>query len=111
MGADLIFIEALPDRAAMEKAAQVVNAPLLANIIEGGLTENISAKDLAQARFAMVAYPFTVVAAKIKAVREALEQMKESLTVGAPPQILSAAEVCKAVGFEEYYKLEERYRY
>ena len=111
MGADLIFIEALPDRAAMEKAAKEIYAPLLANIIEGGLTENLSAKDLAQAGFAMVAYPLTIVAAKIKAVQEALEGMKQSLSVGSPPQILSAAEVHQAVGFEDYWKLEDRYRY
>ncbi|OAL18019.1 hypothetical protein AYO22_11035 [Fonsecaea multimorphosa] len=86
MGADMVFIEALPDRLAMEKAAK-------------------------EAGFAMVAYPFTIVAAKIKAVREALEGMKGSMTVGAPPQILSAAEVCEAVGFEDYWKLEERYKY
>ena len=111
IGADLIFIEALPDYAAMQRAAREIDAPLLANIIEGGLTENVSAKELAHAGFAMVAYPFTVVAAKIKAVRDALEAMKESLMVGPPPQILTKDEVCKAVGFEDYWELEERYRY
>jgi 2-methylisocitrate lyase-like PEP mutase family enzyme len=84
----------------------------MGNIIEGGLTENISAKDLASmGGFALVVYPFTMVAARVRAAEQALQALKQSFDVGAPPMIMSAAEVCKAVGFEEYWALEERYAY
>lgn len=112
MGADVVFIEALPDRAAMERAARSVDCPLMGNIIEGGLTENISAKDLASmGGFVFVVYPFTMVAARVAAARQALQALKKSLDVGAPPMIMSAKDVCTAVGFEEYWALEERYAY
>jgi hypothetical protein len=65
-------------------------------VIEGGKTENLSAKDLAELGFCAVAYPWTLVAAKIK---------------GAPPQILSYSEVCKGVGFNKYWDEEERYKF
>lgn len=72
-------------------------------VIEGGKTENLSAKDLAELGFCAVAYPWTLVAAKLKSIREALEGLKKSMTVGAPPMILSYAEVCKGVGFNKYW--------
>ena len=72
-------------------------------VIEGGLTENLSAKDLAEIGFSMVAYPWTLVAAKLKSIRDALDSLKASLTVGAPPMILSYKEVTEGVGFDKYW--------
>lgn len=71
-------------------------------VIEGGKTENLSAKDLAEIGFCAVAYPWTLVAAKLKSIRETLEALKQSMTVGAPPMILSYAEECEGVGFNKY---------
>lgn len=75
------------------------------------MTENLSAKDLAGLGFACVAYPWTLVAAKLKSIRETLENLKRSMTIGAPPEILSYSEVCEGVGFNKYWELEERYKY
>lgn len=111
IGVDAVFVEALPDRESMQKAVQEIGIPTFANIIEGGLTANLSAKDLAELGFCAVAYPWTLVAAKIKAIREALESLKESMTLGAPSQILSYSEVCEGVGFNKYWDREERYKY
>ncbi|KAJ3530804.1 hypothetical protein NM208_g9162 [Fusarium decemcellulare] len=111
IGADAIFVEALPDRAAMRRAIEEIKMPMLANIIEGGLTENLSALELAELGFSAVAYPFTLVAAKLKSIREALQALKASLPVGPPPMILSAEEVCRGVGFNRYWELEKRYAY
>lgn len=84
---------------------------MFANIIEGGKTENLSAKDLAELGFCAVAYPWTLVAAKLKSIRETLEGLKKSMTVGSPPQILSYSEVCEGVGFNRYWDREERYKF
>lgn len=111
IGVDAIFVEALPDREAMQRAVQEIGIPTFANIIEGGLTQNLSARDLAKIGFSAVAYPWRLVAAKIKAMREALESLKESMTIGAPPEILSYSEVCEGVGFNKYWEREERYKY
>lgn len=111
IGVDAVFIEALPDKDAMTRAVQEVGIPMFANIIEGGLTENLSAKDLAALGMCAVAYPWRLVAAHLKGVREALESLKQSMTVGAPPPILSYSEVCEGVGFNKYWDREERYKY
>ncbi|EQB54335.1 hypothetical protein CGLO_05849 [Colletotrichum gloeosporioides Cg-14] len=111
IGVDAVFVEALPDRDAMRKCVETLQLPTFANIIEGGKTENLSAKDLAELGFCAVAYPWTLVAAKLKSVRETLESLKRSMTVGAPPMILSFDEVCEGVGFKKYWELEDRYKY
>ncbi|KAK9482580.1 Carboxyvinyl-carboxyphosphonate phosphorylmutase [Lipomyces starkeyi] len=111
IGVDAVFIEALPDREAMKEAVKIVDCPIFANIIEGGKTENLSASDLASLGFCAVAYPWTLVAAKLKSIRETLEALKGSMTKGAPPMILSYDEVCYGVGFNEYWEFEEKYKY
>lgn len=63
----------------------------------------MSAKDLAELGFCAVAYPWTLVAAKLKSIRETLEDLKKSMTVGAPPMILSYSDVCEGVGFNKYW--------
>ena len=67
------------------------------------MTENLSAAELAAMGFSAVAYPWTLVAAHIKSVRETLENLKASMTVGAPPMILSYDDVCSGVGFPRYW--------
>lgn len=111
IGVDAVFVEALPDKDAMARAVKEIGIPTFANIIEGGLTQNLSAKDLAELGMCAVAYPWRLVAAHLKAVREALESLKQSMTMGAPSQILSYSEVCEGVGFDKYWELEERYKY
>lgn len=104
IGADAVFVEALPDKAAMKQCVKELGMPMLANIIEGGMTENLSARELGSLGFAAVAYPWTLVAAKIKAIREALEGLKRSMMEdGPPPMILGYDEMCEGVGFAKYW--------
>ncbi|KAL5336606.1 Pyruvate/Phosphoenolpyruvate kinase-like domain-containing protein [Aspergillus crustosus] len=111
IGVDCVFVEALPDRASMARLRRDLDFPVFGNIIEGGKTENLSAGELAGIGFSAVAYPWTLVAAKLKSVRSALEGVKGSLLAGGPPVILGYGEVCEGVGFDRYYELEERYQF
>ena len=111
IGVDAVFVEALPDADSMKRAVQEIGIPTFANIIEGGMTQNLSAKDLASLGMCAVAYPWRLVAAHLQATRLALESLKESMTKGAPPQILSYDEVCYGVGFNKYWEREERYKF
>ena len=104
IGADAIFVEALPDRDAMTRCVKELDMPMLANIIEGGKTENLPAGELARMGFAAVAYPWTLIAARLKSTRDALEGLKRSMVDGTPPpQILGYSEMCEGVGFTRYW--------
>lgn len=111
IGVDSVFVEALPDRESMQRLRRDLDFPVFANIIEGGKTENLSAGELAELGYSAVAYPWTLVAAKLKSIRETLEAIKGSFMEGSPPTALSYSEVCEGVGFNRYYELEERYQY
>jgi 2-methylisocitrate lyase-like PEP mutase family enzyme len=111
IGVDAVFVEALPDADSMRRAVKEIGVPTFANIIEGGMTENCSAKDLASYGMCAAAYPWRLVAAHLKATREALESLKSSMTKGAPPKILGYDEVCYGVGFNKYWEREERYKF
>lgn len=111
IGVDAVFIEAVPDRATMERFVRDLNFPMMANIIPGGRTEAVSAKDLASMGYSAVAYPFTILAAAIGGIREALEDLKASLVSGSTHRTLPAEEVMEAVGFPQYYEEEARYAY
>ncbi|KAH8795643.1 hypothetical protein BGZ57DRAFT_847820 [Hyaloscypha finlandica] len=56
-------------------------------------------------------YPWTLAAAKLESIRETLENLKRSMTVGAPPTIQSYSEVCEGVGFNKYWEREEKYKF
>ncbi|KAF4764388.1 hypothetical protein N7455_009568 [Penicillium solitum] len=111
IGVDAIFVEALPDAEAMKRCAEEIDIPVFGNIIEGGKTENLSAKDLAGLGYSAVAYPWTLVAAHLKSVRSALDGLKQSMLVGAPPMILTYDQVCEGVGFNKYWDQEEKYKF
>ncbi|BCS20860.1 isocitrate lyase/PEP mutase family protein [Aspergillus puulaauensis] len=111
IGVDCVFVEALPDKETMARLRADLDFPVLGNIIEGGKTENVSAKELGEIGYSAVAYPWTLVAAKLRSVREALEGIKESFLVGGPPVVLGYEEVCEGVGFNRYYEVEERYQF
>lgn len=80
-------------------------------VIEGGKTENLSAKELAALGFCGVAYPITLVAAKLVSIRKTLEDLKRSFIEGAPPEIMPFGDVCQGVGFGKYWALEEKYKH
>lgn len=103
IGVDAMFVEALPDREAMKRCAEELDIPVFGNIIEGGKTENLSAKELAELGFSAVAYPWTLVAAHLKSIRDTLDGLKKSMLTGAPPMILPYDEVCEGVGFNKYW--------
>lgn len=108
LGADCVIIEALPDRESMERALrEVPGIPQFINYVDGGKTAPFSADEFAQMGFCAIAYPITLLTAGITAMRKALENLKYSTR--KPQLIMPFAELCSAVGFDEYWKLSERY--
>jgi methylisocitrate lyase len=67
------------------------------------MTEELPANEIASLGFAAVAYPWTLAAAHIKGVRDALDGLKSSFLTGRPPMILSYEDVVDGVGFNKYW--------
>ncbi|KAF4831117.1 2,3-dimethylmalate lyase [Colletotrichum tropicale] len=109
IGVDAVFSRPYPTETLCASAVKHCNSLRLQTASEPHSVSR--SKDLAELGFSAVAYPWTLVAAKLKSVRETLESLKRSMTVGAPPMVLSFDEVCEGAGFKKYWELEDRYKY
>jgi methylisocitrate lyase len=71
-GADWIFPEALADKDEFERFADIIDAPLVANMTEFGRSPLLTLDELAELGFAVVIYPVTLLRVAMKAAEAAL---------------------------------------
>ncbi|WP_299394089.1 oxaloacetate decarboxylase [Pelagibius sp.] len=106
LGADILFLEAPTSEAEMRAFCSAVDKPTLANLVEQGETPVLPPAALEDIGYKLAAYPLTLLSAAVSAMQEALA----AFAAGAHPQaILSFAELRERVGFEDYYREEDRY--
>ena len=77
VGVDGFFIEAPPDRAAMERVCAEAPRPLVANMIEGGKTPVLPMAELAGLGYALILYPLTALYSATQAMATVLESLRE----------------------------------
>jgi len=107
LGADILFVEAPRDEAEMRRVCAEIDGPVMANIVEGGMTPALPPAQLEEIGFKIAAYPLTLLAAAMKAMTEALESFK----TGVPGEdtLISFAEMKSRIGFDAYFEEEQRY--
>ncbi len=108
LGADLVFVEAPRSESEMERVCAEVPAPQMANMVEQGDTPLLPPARLEALGYRLAAYPLTLLSAAIKAMEDALAE----LAAGRHPDALlkDFADLREVVGFEAYYRDEQRYR-
>lgn len=79
-GADMIFPEALETKEEFREFSKGVKAPLLANMTEFGKTPLITLDEFTELGYSFVIFPMTVFRTMMKAVEEALLELKEKGT-------------------------------
>lgn len=110
-GADLIFVEAPPDRAAMERVCRECPGPQLANMVDGGHSPDLTAAELEVLGFAAVVWPV----AGVFAVSSALEKLyaalrRDGTTRAARGELAGFADFAELVGLPELRAREDRDR-
>lgn len=111
-GADVLFIEALPDAAAMARAtAQFASRiPLLANMVEGGKTPVMTAAELQNIGFAVAIFPGAMVRIQTFAAINYLDAlMREGTTDSVRGQMLDFNALNDLLGTEEWLKRGRHY--
>jgi 2-methylisocitrate lyase-like PEP mutase family enzyme len=106
LGADVVFVEALPSREEMAEVARHVAKPLLANMLEGGKTPLLPPPELEALGYKLAAYPLTLLNAAIGAMRDALAALARGQT---PRGLLPFDELRRVVGFDAYDAEAARY--
>ncbi len=80
IGADLIFIEAPKSIEEMREIGKSINAPLVANMIEGGATPISSTSTLHKMGFQLILYPLSILYANTFATMKILKELKDKGT-------------------------------
>ena len=107
LGSDILFVEAPKTEDEMRLICQEVPGCKIANIVEGGLTPNLSMKELEDIGYNMAVYPLTALSSAMKAMVDSLNKLK--IDDDRSSNLMSFTELRKRVGFDDYYELSSRY--
>jgi 2-methylisocitrate lyase-like PEP mutase family enzyme len=105
LGADILFVEAPHTESEMVEICRSLPGPKMANIVEGGLTPELSVEVLRGIGYSLAAYPLTLLAASMKAMTDSLRCMRE----GQSLHLMDFDELRERVGFNDYYETSARY--
>lgn len=109
-GADVIFVEAPPDADKLKQVPKLVKAPILANMIEGGKTPVLSAKELQNLGFAIAIYPLSTLYVMTKAVKELLQELRKTGTThGKINDMIDFPEFNEIVELSKIRETEKKY--
>ena len=107
LGSDILFVEAPKTEDEMRLICQEVPGCKIANIVEGGLTPNLSMKKLEDIGYNMAVYPLTALSSAMKAMVDSLNKLKTDEDRSS--NLMSFTELRKRVGFDDYYEVSSRY--
>ncbi len=109
-GADAVFVEAPRSIEEMKRIGREINAPLVANMIEGGATPLSSAETLNRMGFKIILYPLSVLYANTFATMSILTELKKSGTTSKFRQkVVNFDQFNDLVELSKFRKMEKRY--
>jgi len=109
-GADMIFFEALTSEDEMRLACREIEAPMVANMANGGITPILSAKQLEDIGYAMAIFPAMTGLVAAAAVERALLGLKETgHSVSDSVELFDFAEFNTLIGFEDVWAFEKKW--
>jgi 2-methylisocitrate lyase-like PEP mutase family enzyme len=109
-GADALFVEAPLSVEELERIAEALPGPLVANMIERGVTPHLGRSELQELGFNLIVCPLAALFAAARAVREILTELRdEETTAGAVDSLMPFEELNALVGLEARYADEARY--
>jgi len=111
IGADVIFVEAPKTIQEMKKIGNSINAPLVANMIEGGATPISSETKLHEMGFKIILYPLSVLFSNTYATLQILRELKRSGTTRKlNKKLVNFDQFNDLVELKKYRKLEKQYK-
>jgi len=109
-GADAVFVEAPRSLNEMKQIGKEINAPLVANMIEGGATPLNSAETLNKMGFKIILYPLSVLYANTFATMNILKELKKSgETTKYKQKVVNFDQFNDLVELTKFRKMEKKY--
>ncbi|MEH2396632.1 isocitrate lyase/PEP mutase family protein [Nostoc sp.] len=110
-GADILFVEAPQSIEELKAiAAAFPDVPLVANIVEGGKTPEVSVAKLQQLGFKIVFFPLTALLAVTKVMTACFLHLKEQGTTTELPDLVSFQDFQELVGVPQYLQIEQKFK-
>ena len=109
-GADITFVEAPNSQMELERIANELQVPQIANIVYGGKTPDVGKAQLAEFGFSLVLYANAILQAALKASHEVLQSLHEKGSLAAVTEQLASFDDRQAVVKKfDWDKLEKKY--
>ena len=110
-GADVLFIESPQSIEEMEKVGRAFKGmPLLANMVEGGLTPILPVAELQRIGYSLAIYPGTAFLAMGIAVKKTYEHLlKTGSSVDPPVPLYDFKDFSKLMGFQDVWDFEKKW--
>ena len=110
-GADAVFVEAPRSLDEMKRIGKEINAPLVANMIEGGATPLSSAETLSKIGFNVILYPLSVLYANTFATMNILQELKKTGNTSKYKQkVVNFDQFNDLVELPKFRKMEKKYK-
>lgn len=97
----------------MEELQSIASAfpsvPLVANIVEGGKTPQLSASELHQMGFKIVFFPLSALLSVTKVMSACFHQLKEQGTTTDFQDMVSFKDFQEMIGIPKYHQLEQQF--
>ena len=108
-GADIVFVEAPESDEEMKRICSEIDAPTLANMVEGGRTPVLSAQCLKEIGFAIALFPGSGFLASGKALESVYADIRENGCTTEKTPLYDFAQFNELIGFPEIWEFERRY--
>jgi len=110
-GADAVFIEAPESKLEMKEIARQVPGPLVANMLERGVTPLMEPKELKELGFDLVVWPLAPLYAVAKSLTDVYTTLRRNgSTIRILDQLMPFDEFNGIVGLNEKYALDAKYK-
>lgn len=110
-GADIVFVEALQSEEEMRLACRAIEAPMMANMSDGGRTPIRPAAELQDIGYALAIWPALGALAASAAIEKAYTHLKATGTSKSPDvPLYGFDDFCRMVGFEDVWAFEEKWK-
>jgi methylisocitrate lyase len=109
-GADVIFVEAPRTVQELKRVADEIDAPMVANMIEDGVTPTLPAQELLKLGYRIAVFPLSALYSATYAMREVLTELKQTgATRRTKKMMVTFKDFNRFVDLKKYMDLEEKY--
>lgn len=110
-GADVVFVEAPQSEDELREIPKKIDAPLLANMIENGVTPTFSADELKSMGYSMVVFPLSGLYGAAYAMKKIFSQLKRTgSTKDSKHMMLDFNEFNDLVELPRFMQMEKKYQ-